>query len=232
MHLLIASATGFEIAPLEEWLQANSHRINNFSYRLGHAQIDLLITGVGIPLSAYSFGRLFAKQSYDLAIQAGIAGALDRNLEIGEVVQVTSESFGDLGVEEADGSFTSAISMGLIDANQPPFVKGLLPSPTGTGTPSFLKSVTGTTVMKVHGQEESITAFRNRTDAQVESMEGASFAYACLLEQQPFLQIRAISNYVEKRNRDAWDIPLAIGNLNQVLMDMVQILAATGRAGG
>lgn len=227
MHLLIASATGFEIAPLEEWLQANSHRVNNYSYRLGHAQIDLLLTGVGIPLSAYSFGKIFGKQSYDLAIQAGIAGALDRDLEMGEVVQVTSENFGDLGVEEADGSFTSAISMGLIDANQPPFINGLLPSPAGTGLPAFLKQVRGTTVMKVHGTEKSISAFRKRSDAQVESMEGASFAYACLLEQQAFLQIRAISNYVETRNRDQWDIPLAINNLNQVLKDMVQILAAS-----
>lgn len=227
MHLLIASATGFEIAPLEEWLQASCHRINNFSYRLGAAQIDLLITGVGVPLSAYSFGKIFGKHSYDLCIQAGIAGALDRELEIGEVVQVTSESFGDLGVEEADGSFSSAIDMGLIDPNQPPFVNGLLLSPTGAGAPDFLKKVKGVTVMKVHGQEESIAAFRQRSDAQVESMEGASFAYACLLEQQPFLQIRSISNYVEKRNREAWDIPLAIGNLNQVLKDMIQILAAS-----
>ena len=230
MHLLIAAATGFEISPLEEWLQANCHRVNNYSYRLGHARIDLLITGVGIPLSAYSFGKIFAQQSYDLAIQAGIAGALDRSLEIGEVVQVTSESFGDLGVEEADGSFTSAISMGLIDANQLPFVNGLLPSPAEAGLPAFLKQVRGTTVMKVHGQEKSIAAFRERSDAQVESMEGAAFAYACLLEQQSFLQIRSISNYVESRNREAWNIPLAIENLNQVLKDMMQILAASGSA--
>lgn len=225
MHLLIAAATGFEIAPLEAWLQANTHRINNFSYRLGNTQIDLLITGVGVPLSTYSFGKIFAGQTYDLAIQAGIAGALDRSLEIGEVVQVTSEEFGDLGVEEADGSFTSAIAMGLIDPNQPPFVNGKLVSPSGPATPDFLKKVKGTTVMKVHGSEASIAAFRDRTDAQVESMEGAGFAYACLLEQQAFLQIRSVSNYVEKRNRDAWNIPLAISNLNQVLKDMVQILA-------
>jgi len=30
----------------------------------------------------------------------------------------------------------------------------------------------------------------------------------------PCMQIRAVSNYVEKRNRDAWQIGLAIKNLN------------------
>lgn len=226
MQILIASATGFEIAPLEEWLQHHTVRSNNYSYQLGSAQIDLLITGVGIPLSAYSLGKLFARQSYDICLQAGIAGAFDRSLKIGEVVQVVSESFGDLGVQEADGSFTSAIALGLIDPQQPPFTDGKLASPSDSDLPVFLKQVRGTTVNKVHGFPESINSFQAHNDAQIESMEGACFAYACLLEQVPFLQIRAISNYVEARNRESWDIPLAISNLNQVIQDMIQVLAA------
>jgi futalosine hydrolase len=226
MQLLIASATGFEIAPLVDWLQIYSIRTDNYRYQLGSARIDILITGVGIPLSAYSFGKLLSSRPYDLCIQAGIAGAFDRGLEIGEVVQVTSESFGDLGVEEADGSFTSAVTMGLIDAQQPPFTDGKLLSPSDADLPVFLKPVSGTTVNKVHGRAESIAAFQRHTNVQVESMEGACFAYACLLEQKPFLQIRAISNYVETRNREAWNIPLAIENLNAVLKEMIQVLAA------
>lgn len=229
MQLLITSATGFEIAPLEDWLKANARQTGNFRYQLGTARIDLLISGVGIPLSAYSFGKLFATNTYDLAIQAGIAGALDRSLEIGEVVQVATETFGDLGVEEADGSFTSAFQLGLIGSHQPPFTNEQLLSPTVPGIAAFLKLVRGVTVSRVHGSKAGIAALRERSDAQVESMEGACFAYACLLEQQAFLQIRSISNYVEARNREAWDIPLAIGNLNKVLQDMVQILAAGSR---
>ncbi|MCB0632158.1 MAG: futalosine hydrolase [Saprospiraceae bacterium] len=225
MQLLIASATGFEIAPLEEWLQIHAIRTDNYRYQLGSARIDLLITGVGIPLSAYSFGKLFARQSYDLCIQAGIAGAFDRSLEIGDVLQVTSESFGDLGIEEADGHFISAVELGLIDAQQPPFTNGRLLSPADGDLPVFLRQVSATTVNKVHGQTKSIAAFQSRSDAQLESMEGACFAYACLMEQLPFLQIRSISNYVESRNREAWDISLAIQNLNNVLKDMVQVLA-------
>lgn len=229
MHLLITAATAFEIAPLEHWLQIHCLRTGNFRYQLGAADIDLLISGVGVPLSAYSFGKVLATHTYDLAIQAGIAGALDRSLEIGEVVQVISESFGDLGVEEADGSFTAAIDLGLIDANQPPFTHGKLESPAVAGSPAFLRQVTGATVSRVHGYEPSIAAFRKRSDAQVESMEGACFAYACLLEQLPFLQIRSISNYVEARNREAWNIPMAIANLNEVLQSMVQVLAVGSR---
>ena len=43
--------------------------------------------------------------------------------------------------------------------------------------------------------------------------------------QVPFLEIRSISNHVEPRNRAAWDIPLAIGQLNEVLIGMLKSLA-------
>ena len=56
-------------------------------------------------------------------------------------------------------------------------------------------------------------------------MEGAAFFYACLMMQVPFLEIRSISNHVEPRNRAAWDIPLAIGQLNEVLIGMLKSLA-------
>jgi len=52
------------------------------------------------------------------------------------------------------------------------------------------------------------------SDPVTESMEGAAFFYACKQAGVPCLQIRAVSNYVEKRNRDAWQIGLAIKNLN------------------
>ena len=33
----------------------------------------------------------------------------------------------------------------------------------------------------------------------------------------PFLEIRAVSNFVEPRNRQSWDISLALSNLASVL---------------
>ena len=54
-----------------------------------------------------------------------------------------------------------------------------------------------------------------------ESMEGAALHYVCLMEQVPFAQVRCISNYIEPRNRKAWDIPIAVGNLNEWLVGFV-----------
>ncbi|HMQ88955.1 MAG TPA: hypothetical protein PKB07_15270, partial [Flavilitoribacter sp.] len=76
----------------------------------------------------------------------------------------------------------------------------------------------------------SIDRIRTRYPmADIETMEGAAFFYVCLMESVPFLAIRSISNYVEARNREAWDIPGAIRALNDVVKGLLEILAVQGR---
>jgi futalosine hydrolase len=55
-------------------------------------------------------------------------------------------------------------------------------------------------------------------------MEGAAFAYACALSGLPYAQVRAISNVVERRNRGAWKLDLAIDNLNRVALEIIDSL--------
>jgi futalosine hydrolase len=45
-------------------------------------------------------------------------------------------------------------------------------------------------------------------------MEGAAFMYACLMHKVPFAQVRAVSNLVERRNRNSWRLAEAIQNLS------------------
>ena len=46
----------------------------------------------------------------------------------------------------------------------------------------------------------------------------------CLLEKVNFVHIRAISNYVEPRNKEGWDIPLALDNLSEFLVKLLNNL--------
>jgi futalosine hydrolase len=48
-------------------------------------------------------------------------------------------------------------------------------------------------------------------------MEGAALHYVCLKEKIPFLQVRAISNYITRRDRNAWRMAEAIASLNAQL---------------
>lgn len=221
--ILIVSATTFEITPLEEFLRNNFRQTGSYRYVLDQLEVSLLITGVGLPLTAYAVGRTLGNENFDLVINAGIAGAFNRKLQIGDVVQVVEEQFADIGVEEADGSFVSVHEMGLVEPNQPPFMHGKLVNNAAMDF-DFLPKAKAISVNKVHGQEESIKKIRSTYAVDLESMEGAAFFYVCLMENVPFLQIRSVSNYVEPRNKDNWDIPLAIDKLNDVLKELIQVM--------
>jgi futalosine hydrolase len=217
MRILIVSATPFEIAPLLEYLhQEPFQKENDWFFRRGPHDICLLVTGVGAVLTTYALTRVLAKSSFDLVVNAGIAGSYDRSLALGQVVQVVSEQFGDLGAENADGSFTDIFDMGLLDPSLPPFIDGRLMQPIAEPLPG-MPAAKGLTVQKVHGYGPSIEASIRQYGAELETMEGAAFFLCCLMEKQPFLALRSISNYVEPRNRENWDIPLAIERLNQAL---------------
>lgn len=220
MKILIVSATTFEIAPFQQYLNEKFASTQAWRYWKGETEIAILITGVGLSQTSYALGKALNNEKFDLAIQAGVAGAFRRDYRLGDVVHVVSERFGDLGVEEADGRFTDMHELDLIPPNQAPFKNGELQNSTAAGF-DFLPKAKGISVNKVHGFEPSIQAIRNKYEVDVESMEGAAFFHACLMEQIPFVQIRSISNYVETRNRANWQMKLAIKNLNEVLVEMI-----------
>ncbi|MEZ4688453.1 MAG: hypothetical protein R3B47_21045 [Bacteroidia bacterium] len=74
------------------------------------------------------------------------------------------------------------------------------------------------TVNRVHGSLSGIQKLSETwPQAQVESMEGAAVFLSAKKAGIPCLQFRAISNYVEPRNKEAWDIPLALKSLRNFL---------------
>jgi len=217
---LIVAATAAEIQSFTAYLSENATLPDEMHYVFGDKNITVLITGVGLTQTAYHLGAVLARQSFDLAINAGIAGAIKRSVALGEVVEVSSEIFGDTGAETATGSFIDIHEMGLIPPDMPPFLRGELLNPNAGAT--GLPQVKGLSVNKVHGYLPSITEMMIHYDADIETMEGAAFFYACLSASQPFMQIRSLSNYVEPRDRSKWNIPLAVQTLNTKLIELIQ----------
>ncbi|MEM8908425.1 MAG: futalosine hydrolase, partial [Bacteroidota bacterium] len=203
------------------YLETHYDALAKHSFQKGDLQVDVLLTGVGMTATAFALGQYLATAQPSLLLNAGTAGAFDRDIPLGTVLNVVSERFADLGVETATGSFTDVHELGLVGADDFPFQQGLLQNEAGKQY-AFLPQVSGLTVNKVHGFPQSIERLQTKYAVAVETMEGAAVFYACLLAKVPFLQIRSISNYVEARNKANWKIPLAIERLNQVLLEMLQ----------
>ncbi len=225
MKLLITAATPFEVGPLQGFLEKHFLHAGPQHYQWGELKVVLLITGVGAPLAIYHLTRQLGSTRFNLAINAGIAGAFRPEVPLGNVFRVIRDRFADLGVEERDGAFSDVFDMGLLASDAFPFNDGWLDI-SGGHEYGFLPEATGITVNRVHGAGDSIARIRKKyPEADLESMEGAGFAYVCLQERIPCLQIRSVSNHVEPRNRERWEIPLAIDRLNEVLIELVRQLA-------
>jgi futalosine hydrolase len=223
MNILIVSATVFEIAPLTALLEAHYEVISPLHYQKEDKNIFILITGVGMTATAFALGRALAKPGFiDLVFNFGIAGAYNDALKIGDVVFVATERFGDLGVEEANGDFTDLFELGLVKNDEVLYNDGKLINPITDF--DLLPAVSGTTVNTVNGSAKSIDRIKAKYSMDIETMEGAAVAFACLQTQTPFYPIRAISNYVEPRNRDNWNLPLAIDNLNEIAWALLNSL--------
>lgn len=222
MRILLVAATTFEIAPCLAYLEGHFFwESKEALFQLNDIQVQTMVTGVGPVATAWHLARTLATARPDWVLNAGVAGAYDPALNLGDVVQITREQFADIGVEEADGTFTSFFELGLADPNEPPFLQGVLHNPAAESMP-YLPAVGGLTVSRVHGTADSIAAIRAKyPEGQVETMESAAVFYGCLQEELPFAVIRGISNYVEPRNRDAWQLAKAIDQLNGVVREIL-----------
>ncbi|MFW6226525.1 MAG: futalosine hydrolase [Bacteroidota bacterium] len=222
MKVLVVAATNKEVYPLRNKLEFVHQIEKNFSsYKYEDLSVDILVTGIGSVFTTYYLTKILSLLSYDIAFNIGITGSFDHFLEIGYVVNVVEDQFSDLGVEDNDAFYT-LIEKEMLDGEQYPFTNGVLQNETPFTFNEIDKliSVKGITVNTVHGKKQSIEMVQDKFKPEVESMEGAAFFYVCMSENIPFYQIRSISNYVEIRNIENWNVSLAIDNLTKVMINI------------
>jgi futalosine hydrolase len=198
MEILVVAATKMEIAPFTEQ----------------NTSTDILITGVGAPATIYALTKALQRKSYDLVIQAGIAGTFKNAFSPGETFVVKSDVFADLGIHERDDFFT-LFDKGFANADESPYSNGRLENPSDN---SFsLPSASGITINTVTDKYAQTELFIKKYDPDIESMEGAAFHYVCISEGVKFLQLRSISNYVGERVKTNWKMKESITSLNENL---------------
>ena len=169
---------------------------------------NVLITGMGMVNTSIQITKELLQDKYDLVINMGVAGSFSKDYLIGDVVEVVEDNFSELGFEDENvfGQFSDFVTKYNVAAK------------------TNLQKVKGVTVNTVHGNEQSISEIINRLNPDVESMEGATVFKVCNEFAVPCIQIRAISNNVEKRNKANWNMPLAIHNLNHQVAKIIMEL--------
>jgi futalosine hydrolase len=214
---LAVAATKFEVQPLLTHFHVPVYADTGCFVSDASADLSVLITGVGMVNTAYHLGR-YSHNLFDHIINFGVCGAFNKNLKLGEVVNVTEDRISGLGAENGEefipfedmGLGGTAVYHNLWNAAYAPL--------------SALEQVKGLTVNTVHGHEDSIRKVMARFGADVESMEGAAYFRGCERLSGNYIQLRAVSNYVEKRDKSKWQMPLAITNGNEFVIKMINDL--------
>lgn len=161
--------------------------------------------GVGPAAAAAAAAAALSHGGVDLALSAGIGGGF-APLALCEIAVASASVFADLGLETPHGFVAvSDAGFGVNRYEVAPRLALELADATGGHVGTVL------TVATVTGSAGSASELLRRwPDAVAEGMEGAGVAAAAAAHGVAFAEVRAISNAVGPRDRDAWDVPGAL----------------------
>ncbi|MCD8274069.1 MAG: hypothetical protein LUC96_03645 [Alistipes sp.] len=152
----------------------------------------VFVAGVGAAEIAAATIRAVKARKPQLVVLAGIAGAYDRTLRRGEVVEVVTERIAGIPARYAREYETTGPDLGL------PLAAGVTVNRSGEGLRDGLSETPSDTL------------------PEIENMEGAAFFAVCEALGVACCQIRAVSNYVgEPFGR--WAVGQAVENLTATL---------------
>lgn len=180
-RILVVAATELEIAPCRTV-----------------EGCDFVVTGMGATNTVIALVWAMKRYQPRFVIQIGIAGAVDKSLNLGQAYYVCSDYQADLGAWR-DGAFVPFGQMVYRNENYT--------SLTGVSS----RSVTTACTERLTEDEQ----------VQMESMEGAAFFQTMLsYGNVRFAQVRSVSNYIDMP-RNLWCIDQAVAALPEVLKTLL-----------
>ena len=218
MRVIITAATNGEWMPSFQKINP-AYAGTNKRFSVGFHE-----SGIGLLASSVSLMKMFVQETPSLIIQVGIAGCFDKKIPLGKVFAVKDDFAGDIGVME-NKVWKDLFDLKLDKPNDAPYEKKSLPNPW-LSQYNLLKLPTkkGVTVNTITTDKNKIDLYSGRYKATLESMEGAALHYMGRDLNIPFIQIRAVSNYVGERNKAKWEMQEAIYNLNETLLQYLDAL--------
>lgn len=194
---LVVAATDFEIAPVRVALGAET-------------ETGYLVSGVGPMETAMRLTRHLAarKDSPEAVINFGVAGGyLADKAALLDICLAEQEIFGDLGIC-SDGRILDLHNEKMSVRTRFIMDRTLLRRAVAVLTASDVPMVTGNfvTVSCVSGTALRGNYLRDAHRAVCENMEGASVAMVCAEFGLPCVELRCISNLVDDRNTEHWQM--------------------------
>ncbi len=236
----LISAVEFESSELLKKLK-NQKRITRgvITYYRGKIQereVVMAVSGAGKVNAAVSAAIMAEIFKPYIIINFGIGGAYPGSgLTIGTIAIAEKEIYADEGLLTGRGF----MGMEFVGIELVPARKGRSPLyneiPLNHALVSKIEKLlkrTGynikkgpfLTVSTITGTTERALYLRRRFRGICENMEGAAIAHVCRVQGIDFLEIRAISNIVEDRDRRKWRLKEAAAKCQDTVLSLLKIL--------
>ncbi|MFH8474657.1 futalosine hydrolase [Streptomyces sp. NPDC018000] len=186
----------------------------------GSGVADVLAGGAGPAAAAAATAFGLASGPYDLVVSAGIGGGFAPVAPVGSLVVASGIVAADLGAETPEGFVpVTGLGFGRDRFTPPPAQVRDVATATGALTGEIL------TVSTVTGSAERAAALlAAHPRAAAEAMEGFGVAEAAERTGLPVLELRAVSNAIGPRDRDAWRIGDALAALTGAFGKLIPVL--------
>ncbi|MFJ7411480.1 futalosine hydrolase [Streptomyces sp. NPDC098077] len=188
---------------------------------------DVLAGGAGpaAAAAATAFALASASAPYGLVVSAGIGGAFTPLTPLGSLVVASDLVAADLGADTPEGFLpVTALGFGRDRLTAPPALVRAVAATTGAAVGPVLtvSTVTGTA-------ERAADLLAAHPGALAEAMEGFGVAEAAARADVPVVELRAVSNAVGPRDRDAWRIGDALAALTDAFGKIAPVLEGWNR---
>lgn len=206
------------------------------SGKIHNKDVVYMVSGMGKANAAHAATILLERFSPDMLIVFGVGGAYPSSgLKVGDIAVAEKEIYGDEGVLLKDGFHdTESIGIPLLKNgrknyfNEFPLDKKLVRKAlrslafSARRSAFSLQSGNFLTVSTCTGTRKRAIELRNRFGAICENMEGAAAAHICATFKVPLLETRGISNIVEDRDKNKWDLKLAAKNCQEAVIEVIR----------
>jgi futalosine hydrolase len=242
--ILIIAAVTEELAGLRDRMdrfpEADTAEGSVIRGRLSGQAVGLLETGPGLINTARALTAAIEAEKPALVVQTGCAGAFAAaDLALGDIGIASVEIDAQLGIEIPDAEPDIAplpfriLKKGNVQVrNRYPIEPNLVEN-----TRSFLRQAlaeTGVhvktgpfiTVSTITSSDLRAEKYYQKYEAIMENMEGAAAAHVCIYYDIPLLEIRSAGNFVGRRDKNNWDLPLAFGRASQAVCTVIKAMAS------
>lgn len=227
MDILIVSPIFISLQKFISQLQLIDNYGKNYArFQLAENEFDILISGYGGSIASHWINKAIQRKNYDLVIHIGRSYALNDKSEVGSLVNVIDDYFGDVGFI-FDSGFQSFFDFELISKDEHPFKNGILENSSDYSEilTSFRK-VSGMTCNTIPANLFQIGEIYIKNYPEVISSEGAAVLYACLESNIDLIQLSYVASDIEnataKLSVDDQEIETITPIIEELLLKLYQ----------